>query len=224
MKNTIKFAALGAMALAASSSAALAGSELLPGITAGLALGAPLPEGVYDISIGAVQQRTTIGGVEAALPVWLIWSTPYQIAGGRIGLDGTMAYASVDTNVPLVGGANGFQNGLTEATIKWNLQNGFNVGLGVGVWWASDSALAESKTAAPWVRLTLLTSTADGSSAPTPSGAKKRAALALLATSTTTWPQFVQWASSVRRRGFRFEGPRRRCQAEPVRSRWPRWL
>ena len=56
MKNTIKFAALGAMALAASSTAALAGSELLPGITAGLALGAPLPEGVYDISIGLVQQ------------------------------------------------------------------------------------------------------------------------------------------------------------------------
>ena len=99
MKNTIKFAALGAMALAASSSAALAGSELLPGITAGLALGAPLPEGVYDISIGAVQQRAAIGGVEAALPVWLIWSTPYQIAGGRIGFDGTMAWANVDSQL-----------------------------------------------------------------------------------------------------------------------------
>ncbi len=147
MKNTIKFAALGAMALAASSSAALAGSELLPGITAGLALGAPLPEGVYDISIGAVQQRASVGGVEAALPVWLIWSTPYQIAGGRIGFDGTMAWANVDTQ--LTGAANavdGFQNGLTEATIKWNLQNGFNLGLGAGVWWASDSALGESKS------------------------------------------------------------------------------
>ena len=67
MKNTIKFAALGAMALAASSSAALADSQLLPGITAGLALGAPLPEGVYDISIGAVQQRSAAGGIEAGL-------------------------------------------------------------------------------------------------------------------------------------------------------------
>ena len=137
MKNTIKFAALGAMALAASSTAALAGSELVPGITAGLALGAPLPEGVYDISIGAVQQRNANGGIQAALPVWLIWSTPYQIAGGRIGLDGTMAWVNADPLYANVGDA--FGNGLTEATIKWNLQNGFNFGLGAGVWWASNS-------------------------------------------------------------------------------------
>lgn len=138
MKNTIKFAALGAMALAASSTAALAGSEILPGLTSGLALGAPLPEGVYDISIGAVQQGNKNNGLEAAIPVWLVWSTPYQIAGGRIGFDGTIAWANVDNSV-----YDGFQNGLTEATIKWSLHNGFNFGLGAGVWWGSDSALAE---------------------------------------------------------------------------------
>lgn len=146
MKNTIKFAALGAVALAASSTAALADSQLLPGITAGLALGAPLPEGVYDISIGAVQQRVPAGGVEAGLPVWLIWSTPYQIAGGRIGFDGTIAWVNLDTQISPVGGVDGFQNGLTEATIKWNLQNGFNFGLGAGVWWVgSGSDLADNK-------------------------------------------------------------------------------
>ena len=53
MKNTIKLVALGACALAASSSAALAGSELPIGITTGLSIGMPLPEGVYDISIGS---------------------------------------------------------------------------------------------------------------------------------------------------------------------------
>ena len=66
--------------------------------------------------------------------MWLIWSTPWQIAGGRIGLDGTMAWLNADG----AAGPDGFGNGLTEATIKWNLQNGFNFGLGAGVWWAGD--------------------------------------------------------------------------------------
>ena len=53
MKATIKLTALGAIALAASSTAALAYSEMPAGITTGIALGAPLPEGVYDISIAS---------------------------------------------------------------------------------------------------------------------------------------------------------------------------
>ena len=57
MKNTIKFAALGACALAATTTAALAGSELPAGVTTGIALGAPLPEGVYDITIGSYGTR-----------------------------------------------------------------------------------------------------------------------------------------------------------------------
>ena len=69
--------------------------------------------------------------------MWLIWSTPWQVAGGRIGFDGTMAWVNVDN---LIAQADGFQNGLTEATIKWNLQNGFNVGLGAGVWWVAATA------------------------------------------------------------------------------------
>ena len=61
MKTTIKFAALGAVALAASSTAALAGSQTPRGLTAGLPLAAPLPEGVYDLSIGLVQQNNAGG-------------------------------------------------------------------------------------------------------------------------------------------------------------------
>ncbi len=58
MKTTIKLAALGAIALAASSTAALATSEMPAGITTGIALGAPLPEGVYDISIASYGSRS----------------------------------------------------------------------------------------------------------------------------------------------------------------------
>ncbi len=143
MKTTIKFAALGAVALAASSSAALADSQLLPGITAGIALGAPLPEGVYDISIGAVQQRSAVGGVEGVVPVWLIWSTPYQIAGGRIELDGTIGYLNADTSYAGPAAPQGFNSGLTNATIHWGLGNGWNVSGGGGVFWASDSYFGE---------------------------------------------------------------------------------
>ena len=61
MKTTIKFAALGAVALAATSTAALAGSQTPAGLTAGLPLAAPLPVGVYDLSIGVVQQNNPGG-------------------------------------------------------------------------------------------------------------------------------------------------------------------
>ncbi len=50
MKTTIKLAAIGAAALAVSSTSALALSELPAGITTGIALGAALPEGVYSIT------------------------------------------------------------------------------------------------------------------------------------------------------------------------------
>jgi hypothetical protein len=143
MKTTIKFAALGAVALAATSTAALAGSQTPGGLTAGLPLAAPLPVGVYDLSIGLVQQNNPNGGLEAALPVWLIWSTPYQIAGGRIQLDGTMPWANVDG----AAGPDGFQNGLTNASIHWNLGNGLNFDESVGVYWAgSGSGLADPKS------------------------------------------------------------------------------
>ncbi|MGO9485187.1 MAG: transporter [Rhodomicrobium sp.] len=165
MKNTIKLAALGAVALAASSSAVLAGSQLTPGISTGIALGAPLPEGVYDITIGVVQQgntssntpytlqvatppeNTPVNGLEAVIPVWLIWSTPWQIAGGRIQIDGTIPWASVDTGAILhpqlgaLAGSQGWLNGLVESSIKWNLGNGWNFAIGGGAWLASDSSL-----------------------------------------------------------------------------------
>ena len=100
MKNTIKFAALGACALAATTTAALAGSELPAGVTTGIALGAPLPEGVYDITIGSYGTRATptSANLAYAIPVWLIWSTPWQIAGGRIILDTATGVADLWTS------------------------------------------------------------------------------------------------------------------------------
>ena len=139
MKTTIKFAALGALALAASSTAALAGPNETPqGITTGLALGAPLPEGVYDISIASYGGTAGAGNVAYAAPVWLIWSTPWQIAGGRIGFSTTTAVADAWKASP---GLDSWVNTFVDASIKWNLGNGWNVGLAPGVYLPSTQAL-----------------------------------------------------------------------------------
>ena len=144
MKTTIKLTALGAIALAASSTAALATSEMPAGITTGIALGAPLPEGVYDISIASYGGQKSATSVDArnlayALPVWLIWSTPWQIAGGRIMLDTTTAVA--DTWSPGSPGADSFLITLVEGSIAWNLGNGWNASVRAGVWLPSTQTL-----------------------------------------------------------------------------------
>ena len=148
MKNTIKFAALGACALAATSTAALAGSESLPGLSTGVALGAPLPEGVYDISIFTPASRPSTGAAASpsptvgnnlavAVPVWLIWSTPWQIAGGRIILDATVPWADVEG----AGNPDSFLNPILDAQIKWNFGNGWNAGFHAGAWLPSEQTI-----------------------------------------------------------------------------------
>ena len=92
MKTTIKLAAISALALAAASTSAFALSELPAGATTGLALGAALPEGVYAISQESYGSSAS-NNLAYAIPVWLIWSTPWQIAGGHIAIDTATALA-----------------------------------------------------------------------------------------------------------------------------------
>ncbi len=144
MKTTIKLAAIGAAALAVSSTAALAGNSAVPtlpaGITTGLALGAPLPEGVYDISIASYgSSNEVLGNVAYAVPVWLIWSTPWQIAGGRVMLDTLTGVADAWTTGNV--GIDSWMNTLVDAGIAWNLHNGFNLSLHAGVWLPSTQTL-----------------------------------------------------------------------------------
>jgi hypothetical protein len=141
MKTTIKLAAIGAAALAVSSTSALALSELPAGVTTGIALGAPLPEGVYSITT-ASYGSSTANNLSYAIPVWLIWSTPWQIAGGRIAIDTATAVADLWTPGSGLAGTDSFLNTLVEGSIAWNLHNGFNVSLRAGAWLPSEQALA----------------------------------------------------------------------------------
>jgi hypothetical protein len=145
MNFSMKLALFGACALAASSTAALANSQLLPGVSTGIALGAPLPEGVYAVTIGTYGSRPNGFGagidqnLAVGIPLWLIWSTPWQIAGGRIMLD--TATPLPDVWAPGGIGVESWYNTLLGSSIKWNFGNGWNLGLMAGVWLPSTQAL-----------------------------------------------------------------------------------
>jgi hypothetical protein len=117
---------------------AQAGSELFPGISTGIPLGAPLPQGVWGVGIVTTGTRD-VGvdvNVNAAAP-WIIWSTPWTLAGGRVLLDTVTPYVNVDvagTNV-----AKGWANTFLDAQVKWDLGKGLFGGVQAGVYLPTTS-------------------------------------------------------------------------------------
>jgi len=113
---------------------ARAGSELVPGISTGIPLGAPLPEGLWSITIPTYGWRDSDPNVNigAVAPAWVIWSTPWTFAGGVIMLDTVMPYANVDVeNGPTF---SGMANASIDMQVKWNLGNGFFGGFQSGIY------------------------------------------------------------------------------------------
>lgn len=113
---------------------ARAGSELMPGISTGIPLGAPLPEGLWSITIPTYGSRNSDPNVDigALVPTWLIWSTPYTLAGGVIMLDAVMPYVNVDVeNGPTY---SGMANAFIDMQVKWDLGNGFFGGFQSGIY------------------------------------------------------------------------------------------
>lgn len=121
-------------------SLAHAGSELQPGISTGLPLGLPLPPGIYGVafdSYGWRGQSPTMG-VGAVAP-WLIWSTPWTIAGARLVLDTVTGVADVD--VKGYHSYTGAINPLLDAQLKWNLGGGLGAGIHSAVFLPMKNAL-----------------------------------------------------------------------------------
>lgn len=123
-----------ALTLSGLASKADAGSAIFPGITAGIPLGVPLPEGVYDAILPSygVRNSTPRQDVWAGVPSWLIWSTPWTIAGGRVLLD--FASPMADVNVRDTLHRSGFANPVIDAQLKWALGGGFFGGFQAGVY------------------------------------------------------------------------------------------
>lgn len=141
MNKTTKILLAG-VALCAMSVDALAGSELLPGISTGIPLGVPLPEGLYVISIPTYGSRTGNGNhidIFAAAPAWFIWSTPWTIAGGRVLFDAVSPYA--DVKVRSGPHFSGFLNPIVGAQLKWDLGGGFFGGFHAGVYFPTKNEM-----------------------------------------------------------------------------------
>ena len=122
MKNWL---AAGAIALTAGMTATVAQAQTttVPGEQVGLAVGAPLPEGVY--AINTFTYRSADGAaVDTAvnIPI-LLWSTPWVPLGGRIEL-------AVAPPTVFVFGRNSGPTGIRDLSI--------NVGTFIGAIWAFD--------------------------------------------------------------------------------------
>lgn len=140
MKVSKKIAAVAFAAVIGSACAAQADSELFPGISTGIPLGAPLPEGVWVVGIGTTGTRNLGSGVDlkvnAAAP-WIIWSTPWKVAGGTLVLDTVTPYVNASVNGN--GVASGWANTFLDAQVKWNLGEGWFGGFQAGAYLPSSS-------------------------------------------------------------------------------------
>lgn len=141
MKNLALSLALGACALTACAQNSFAGSQLEPGLSTGIALGVPLPEGVYVLALPNYGYRDTTPGenVGVFVPAWTVWSTPWQIFGGKLIFDAASPMANVNVHGAVNQGA--FVNPLIDAQLKWDLGNGFFGGFQTGVWLPMDNEL-----------------------------------------------------------------------------------
>lgn len=137
MKKTIGALAVGILALTANVGVATAESQLPPGISTGIPTGAPLPEGIYNITWFSLGNRP--GGADVAYGVpRFLWSTPFQIFGGRVIIDGLVPYASVappGAPTRIHDWANPFLN----SQIKWDLGGGLFGGFESGVYFPTKS-------------------------------------------------------------------------------------
>ncbi|GJD82337.1 hypothetical protein HPGCJGGD_0189 [Methylobacterium haplocladii] len=126
MKNILAVGAA-ALSLGMMATGVFAQSTTVPGEQVGLAVGAPLPEGVYAINTFVYRSPdapVVASPVDVAVNVpVLVWATPFVPLGGRVEL-------IVAAPTVMAFGRNGGPNGIRDLTI--------NVGTLVGGIWAFD--------------------------------------------------------------------------------------
>jgi Putative MetA-pathway of phenol degradation len=139
-----KLAAAGVLSLCTAASA-LAGSVTQPGETVGLALGAPLPQGLYFVNTGDWGRRSdpadTSVGVD--IPV-LAWSTPWTFLGARVQFlfAGPVAEVGVHRTTYL----RGVYNPLVSGQLAWDLGNNWGFSYLLGAYIDVNSEVAWSST------------------------------------------------------------------------------
>ena len=153
IKTTTAALLLGGMAFA--TGAANAGSIEPPGWTAGIALGGPLPEGVYFINNASVGGWRGVDDSKSSLGInipLVAWSTPWTLpGGGRIEFLG--AWPEISGGIPQLPQA-GFPswagrdytelyNPVGFIGAAWDLGGGFGFSAFIGGWAPIDNSLRQ---------------------------------------------------------------------------------
>ncbi len=124
-------AAVGGASLYAMGGVAMAMPVTEAGETVGLALGAPLPEGIYFVDTSSMVMLGPNANTTAFVNIPVVaWSTPWKIAGGRV--EGYVAvpedYVGVKGSVSTAG----LYNPALLVGVAWDLGNGFGFSNFVG--------------------------------------------------------------------------------------------
>ncbi|MBI3699718.1 MAG: transporter [Afipia sp.] len=152
--NFVGRLAIATAALIAASGSASADPVLPAGSTAGLAMGAPLPQGVYFINTATFLERSAsvanpalagAGGtpvIDAAVNIPMaVWSTPWTVLGARVEVMATVPYLAVGTAPNSGLGATGagtsswsrdFYNPAGMVGLAWDLGGGWSFSNFVG--------------------------------------------------------------------------------------------
>lgn len=136
MTAKITIAGACALGMMTVTTAARAGSVTQPGEQVGLAVGAPLPEGVYAINTFSVGRRDAPNSPDVGvnIPV-LVWSTPWKLLGARV--EGVFASPTIAvwTRNP-AGIANSdtsiFYSPILASVFAWDLGGNFGVSYFIG--------------------------------------------------------------------------------------------
>ena len=130
-----------ATALCATGGAAVAGSITETGETVGLALGAPLPEGVYFVDTSSYISRSNGVNAVVNIPV-LAYSSPWKILGGTVW--GYIAVPEAAVGIEPPAGSGYFASMYNDAWLvglAWNLGNGWGFSNVVGGYSPMDQQL-----------------------------------------------------------------------------------
>lgn len=143
--NLMKLAAAGALLLCTAVSASAA-SVTQPGITVGIATGAPLPEGFYFIDNSNWGCRDTLPNgvcVGATIPD-LVWSTPWTLLGARLQFVAGTPAAEVGIKNSFY--TSGMYNPLLAGQLAWDLGYGWGASYLLGTYLDANSPVAFSSS------------------------------------------------------------------------------
>jgi hypothetical protein len=136
-------ASIATAALIAATGTASADPQNVGGWTSGIALGAPLPEGVYFVDIAFFNERSAKAPGAPKLDVIVniplgAWSTPYTILGGRLEVFAiTPIGVAVGINPGAATGSSyhqGIYNSAFLAGLAWDLGGGWSISNLPGFW------------------------------------------------------------------------------------------